>query len=47
MNTAKPGLLVMSLLSLTACAAPGRRDKPQRGDGSKPYDPYCSGEYNK
>lgn len=35
---------------LSACSSPasgGRCDKPKRNDGSQPYDPYCSGEYNK
>ena len=35
---------------LSACSRPasgGRCDKPKRTDGTQPYDPYCSGEYNK
>ncbi|UJW79624.1 hypothetical protein [Hydrogenophaga sp. SL48] len=35
---------------LSACSSPasgGRCDKPKRADGAQPYDPYCSGEYNK
>ncbi len=48
MTATKWGLLAVLLLALAACASPGGRcDKPKRSDGSQPYDPYCSGEYNK
>lgn len=43
------GLAVLLAL-LSACSSPatvGRCDKPKRADGTQPYDPYCSGEYNK
>jgi hypothetical protein len=48
MTTTKFGLLAVLVLALAACASSGGRcDKPKRSDGSQPYDPYCSGEYNK
>jgi hypothetical protein len=49
MSISKFALLAAVLLSLAACASSGggRCDKPKRSDGSQPYDPYCSGEYNK
>jgi hypothetical protein len=42
--------LAALLTLLSACSSStssGRCDKPKRSDGSQPYDPYCSGEYNK
>lgn len=46
----KLACLAVLLALLSACSSPssgGRCDKPKRSDGSQPYDPYCSGEYNK